>query len=188
LCARGEPAGAVRENGGDPTVSWFGEDPMEPKPHPIRTSLPGIGTRYDLTTEGGKHVSVVAHTDGRRFLGFHDPEDDDNCRDSVPLDPGEAAALAQLLIPGSITALTSDIEIDLETEQIPITARSPYNGRTLGDTQARSRTGASIVAVLRRTGAVPSPAPDFRFAAGDTLVVVGTREGVDALADLISGG
>ena len=79
-------------------------------------------------------------------------------------------------------------EIDLVTEHIPVTARSPYSGRTLGDTQARTRTGASIVAVLRRTAPTPSPAPDFRFATGDTLVVVGTREGVDAVADLIAGG
>ncbi|KPC94346.1 potassium transporter TrkA, partial [Streptomyces sp. NRRL F-6602] len=79
-------------------------------------------------------------------------------------------------------------EIDLVTEHIPVTKRSPYAGRTLGDTQARTRTGASIVAVLRRTAAVPSPTPDFRFAIGDSLVVVGTREGVDAVAELITGG
>ncbi|KPC87588.1 potassium transporter TrkA, partial [Streptomyces sp. NRRL WC-3753] len=36
--------------------------------------------------------------------------------------------------------------------------------------------------------AVPSPTPDFRFAIGDSLVVVGTREGVDAVAELITGG
>jgi TrkA domain protein len=93
-----------------------------------------------------------------------------------------------LLLPTPTDSLPTAIEIDLVTEQIPVTARSPYSGRTLGDTQVRSRTGASIVAVLRRSGAVPSPAPDFRFAIGDTLVVVGTREGVDAAADLITGG
>lgn len=156
--------------------------------HPTRTSLPGIGTRYDLVTEGGRHVSIVVHEDGRRFLGFHDPEDDDNCANSVPLNAAEAAALGALLVPAPVDPLHHDLEIDLVTEQIPVTARSPYSGRTLGDTQARSRTGASIVAVLRRTGATPSPAPDFRFATGDTLVVVGTREGVDAVADLITGG
>lgn len=102
-------------------------------------------------------------------------------------DPAEARPLGRLLIPAPIEPLRGDIEIDLVTEQIPITS-APYSGRTLGDTQARSRTGASIVAVLRRTGAVPSPTPDFRFATGDTVVVVGTREGVDAVAELITGG
>ena len=161
---------------------------MDQQAHPTKTTLPGIGTRYDLTTDGGKHVSVVVHNDGRRFLGFHNPEDDDECQASVPLEQDEAAALAQLLVPDRIDPIRGEMEIDLVTEHIPVTAKSPYSGRTLGDTQARSRTGASIVAVLRRTGATPSPTPDFRFTVGDTLVVVGTREGVDAVADLISGG
>jgi TrkA domain protein len=161
---------------------------MDQQAHPTRTTLPGIGIRYDLVTEGGRHVSVVAHNDGRRFIGLHDPDDDDNCKASVPLDPGEASALAQLLTPDRLDPVGGEIEIDLVTEHIPVTAKSPYSGRTLGDTQARSRTGASIVAVLRRLGATPSPTPDFRFATGDTLVVVGTREGVDAVADLIAGG
>lgn len=162
---------------------------MEPKAHPTKTALPGVGTRYDLTTGEGHHVSVVVHQDGRRFLAFHDPDDDDNCKDTVPLDPGEAAALAELLRPvPAADRLHHSLEIDLITERIPITAKSPYTGRTLAATQARTRTGASIVAVLRRTAAVPSPAPDFRFATGDVLVVVGTREGVDAVAELIAGG
>jgi TrkA domain protein len=156
--------------------------------HPTKTTLPGIGVRYDLVTEAGQHVSVVVHNDGRRFLGFHSPEDDDACQASVPLGQGEAAALAQLLVPEQIDPVRGELEIDLVTEHIPLTVKSPYSGRTLGDTQARSRTGASIVAVLRRTGATPSPTPDFRFATGDVLVVVGTREGVDAVADLIVGG
>ncbi|MFD4985596.1 cation:proton antiporter regulatory subunit [Streptomyces sp. NPDC058374] len=161
---------------------------MEPTAHTRRTALPGVGTRYDLETEAGRHLSVVVHHDGRRILAFHDPEDDDNCRDAAPLEPHEAAALVPLLTPGPVAHLQHHMEIDLVTEHIPVTKRSPYAGRTLGDTQARTRTGASIVAVLRRTAAVPSPTPDFRFAIGDSLVVVGTREGVDAVAELITGG
>ena len=101
-------------------------------------------------------------------------------------DPAEAAALAQLLIPTPLDPVRGEIEIDLVTEHIPITAKSPYSGRTLGDTQAQPDR-RSIVAVLRRLGATLAD-PDFRFATGDTLVVVGTREGVDAVADLIAGG
>ncbi|MFI5759015.1 cation:proton antiporter regulatory subunit [Streptomyces sp. NPDC051569] len=161
---------------------------MEPTAHVSKTALPGVGTRYDLNTEAGKHLSLVVHQDGRRIIAFHDPEDDDNCADAASLAPYEATALSKLLTPDPVAHLQQHLEIDLVTEHIPITKRSPYAGRTLGATHARSRTGASIVAVLRRTDAVPSPTPDFRLAIGDTLVVVGTREGVDAVADLISGG
>ncbi|WP_267242452.1 cation:proton antiporter regulatory subunit [Streptomyces sp. PR69] len=152
-----------------------------------RVSLPGVGVQYDFTTEHGRRLSVVVHSDGRRFLGFYDADDPDSCVLSVPLSMEEAAAMSHLLDPGPIEAVRTD-GIDLVTEHIPVGSRSPYAGRLLGDTRARTRTGASIVAVLRRTGAFPSPGPTFRFAAGDTLVAVGTREGVDALAEIITGG
>lgn len=156
-----------------------------------RTHLPGVGTQYDLVTRAGRHISVVAHQDGRRFLGFYDPEDPDACQATVPLEPDEAASLSGLIGPefSATDGLHSDeLELDLLTDRISLTPHSPYRGRPLGDTQARTRTGASIVAVLRRTGAVPSPGPDFRLESGDTLIVVGTREGVSDLADIISGG
>ncbi|MEU5400041.1 TrkA C-terminal domain-containing protein [Streptomyces sp. NPDC005963] len=152
-----------------------------------RTSLPGVGTQYDFTTDAGRHISVVVHHDGRRFLGFYASDDPDACQLEVPLSSAEATALAHLIDPAPIDAVRTD-GIDLVTEHIPVSSRSPYLGRQLGDTEARSRTGASIVAVLRRTSAHPSPGPDFRFALGDTLVAVGTREGVDALVEIIAGG
>ncbi|OEJ25926.1 potassium transporter TrkA [Streptomyces agglomeratus] len=152
-----------------------------------RTTLPGVGTQYDFTTEDGQHISVVVHKDGRRFIGFYDRDDPDACLLSVPLSPDEATALAHLIDTAPIDAVRTD-GIDLVTEHIPVTSKSPYAGRPLADTRARTRTGASIVAVLRRTTATPSPGPDFRLSIGDTLVVVGTREGVDALAEIIAGG
>ncbi|MFI0942645.1 cation:proton antiporter regulatory subunit [Streptomyces sp. NPDC021020] len=160
---------------------------MDNEFRPRRTPLPGVGVRYDVVTDDGRHVSVVAHLDGRRWLAFHDPSDDDACRETVLLGPHEADALAKILAPEPLRQYLP-AGIDLVTEKIPVTARSPFCGRLLGETQARTRTGASIVAVLRRTSATPSPAPDFRFAVGDVLVVVGTREGVEAVADLIDGG
>ncbi|MEU7283185.1 TrkA C-terminal domain-containing protein [Streptomyces sp. NPDC045431] len=152
-----------------------------------RTPLPGVGTQYDVTTEAGQHISVVVHNDGRRFLGFYRADDPDTCEASVPLTPDEATALAHLIDPAPLEAIRTD-GLDLVTEHIPVSSRSPYAGRLLGDTRARTRTGASIVAVLRRTSVHPSPAPDFRMAVGDTLVAVGTREGVDALSAIIAGG
>jgi TrkA domain protein len=43
------------------------------------------------------------------------------------------------------------------------------------------------VAVLRGGEVVASPGPDFRFQAGDGVVVVGTREGVEGVAQILSG-
>ncbi|EST19580.1 hypothetical protein M878_41890 [Streptomyces roseochromogenus subsp. oscitans DS 12.976] len=49
----------------------------------------------------------------------------------------------------------------------------------------RTETGVSIVAVLRRAETIPSPGPGFRLAGGDTLIVIGTREGADAAAAIL---
>ncbi|WP_129839887.1 TrkA C-terminal domain-containing protein [Streptomyces sp. RFCAC02] len=154
-----------------------------------RTPLPGVGTQYDVATRDGRHISVVAHDDGRRFLSFFDPEDPDACACTVPLEAEEAARLASVMAPQAAEAAipVAELGLDLVTERIPIEPDSPYRGRPMGDTKARTRTGVSIVAVLRRTGAHPSPGPDFRLEAGDMLLVVGTREGVDDLADIIAG-
>jgi TrkA domain protein len=73
----------------------------------------------------------------------------------------------------------------LAIDWLAIRSGSPYAGRTIADTQARSRTGVSIVAVLRDGSAIPAPTPDVRLQAGDTLVVVGTIDGISALADLL---
>jgi TrkA domain protein len=58
----------------------------------------------------------------------------------------------------------------------------------MGDTQARTRTGASIVAVVRDREVVPSPRPDFVFRHGDVVVVVGTAEGTQAVSDILNDG
>ncbi|RKN45735.1 cation:proton antiporter regulatory subunit [Streptomyces hoynatensis] len=155
-----------------------------------RTPLPGVGTQYDIATRDGRHISVVAHEDGRRFISFYDPKDPDACQGTVPLDAEEAERLASVLMRQNADPVLpgDELGLDLVTERIPIEPDSPYRSRPLGDTRARTRTGVSIVAVLRRTGAHPSPSPDYRLEAGDTLLVVGTREGVDDLADIIAGG
>ena len=57
--------------------------------------------------------------------------------------------------------------------------------RPLGDTELRTRTSVSIVAVIRDGTAIPSPTPMFVFAAGDVVVAVGTVEGLAAATEIL---
>jgi len=75
----------------------------------------------------------------------------------------------------------------LLTEQIAIPAGSKFVGRPLGDTRTRTRTGASIVAVLRDREVIASPGPPFVFEANDVVVAVGTREGLDGVTAILAG-
>ncbi|MEV5350934.1 cation:proton antiporter regulatory subunit [Streptomyces achromogenes] len=151
-----------------------------------RTPLPGIGVRYDLTTRERRNLSVVAHRDGSRTLSAYRSDDPDACALSVRLTGQEAEALVDALKPTHHSpTLLSTTELGLVAERIELSGTSHWNGRLLGDTRMRTETGVSIVAVLRRAEAIPSPGPGFRLAGGDTLIVIGTREGVDAAAALL---
>ncbi|SOD90948.1 cation:proton antiporter regulatory subunit [Streptomyces sp. Ag109_G2-15] len=150
------------------------------------TPLPGIGVRYDLTTRERRRLSVVAHRDGSRTLSAYRGDDPDACALSVRLSGGEAEALVEALKPTHHSPnLLSTTELGLVAERVQLSATSHWNGRLLGDTRMRTETGVSIVAVLRLAEAIPSPGPDFRLAGGDTLIVIGTREGVDAAAGIL---
>jgi TrkA domain protein len=151
-----------------------------------RTPLPGIGVRYDLTTREHRLLSVVAHRDGSRTLSAYQDDDPDACALSLRLSSVEAATLTDALMPAHHSpSLLSTTELGLVAERVGLSATSYWNGRLLGDTRMRTETGVSIVAVLRRAEAIPSPGPDFRLAGGDTLIVIGTREGVDAAAVIL---
>jgi TrkA domain protein len=152
------------------------------------TALPGVGLRHDFTTRSGRQLGVVTHRSGRRDLLIYDRADPDACQEVVQLTDEEADALAELLgaarLVEHLATLRQQVE-GLAIDWLPIRPGSPFAGRTIADTRARSRTGVSIVAVLRDSRATPAPTPDFGLEPADTLVVVGTTAGVKALAGIL---
>ena len=152
------------------------------------TALPGVGVRHDFTISAGRQLGVVSYRSGRRELLLYDPDDPDACQEVIRLTPEEADALADLLgaarLGGRLAELQQQLA-GLAISWLTIRDGSPYARGTIADTQARSRTGVSIVAVLREQTAFPAPSPDFGFQPGDTAVVVGTPDGVKALAGLL---
>ncbi|MBD3757957.1 MULTISPECIES: cation:proton antiporter regulatory subunit [unclassified Microbacterium] len=158
--------------------------------HVERAELPGIGVRHDILTRGGRRLSIINFRDGGRELALSDEDDPDRAEETIQLSDDEATALSEVL--GGSLLLTQMAGLreqiaGLYMEQIPVRADSPYVGRTLGDTHARTLTRCSIVAIVRETGVVPAPEPGDRIDAGDVLVAVGTREGLDRLVHIIAG-
>jgi TrkA domain protein len=151
------------------------------------TNLPGVGLRHNFTTRAGRQLGVVTHRTGRRDLLVYDREDPDACQEVIQLTDDEADALAELLGAARLVEHLAGLQRieGLAIDWLPIRPDSPFAGRTIADTQARSRTGSSIVAILRDDRAIPAPTPDARLEAGDTLVVVGTADGIKELSRLL---
>jgi TrkA domain protein len=156
-----------------------------------RTALPGVGVTYTFVTAEGRRVGVVAHPSGRRELISYDTQDRDRVLHSLALEESEARTVAELLdLPVTVDEV-ADLARGLDgvkAVRIPIPAGSPYCGRRLADTRARTRTGASVVAVIRDGRAIPSPTPDFAFQLGDAVVAVGDEAATTALRDLLING
>ncbi len=153
--------------------------------------LPGIGVRYEFITEDGARVGVVHHRSGIREIVLFERDDPDTSHDLVRLSTDDSGTLAELLGVSQVAKDLADLKQDVEglaVDRLPLRPGSPFDSRTIGDTGARSRTGVSIVAVLRGSSAHPAPGPEFQLHAGDVLVVVGTPRGIEDLSVLLRSG
>jgi TrkA domain protein len=151
------------------------------------TRLPGLGIRYEFETTRGGRLGVVHHRTGRRELLVYDPEDPEVCRDVVALSESDSRTLAELLGGSRVAEELERLQQveGLAIDWLPVPGDSRFAGGPLGATEARTRTGVSIVAVLREDQAFPAPGPDFILEGGDTLLVVGTPRGIEDLVVLL---
>lgn len=155
-------------------------------------SLPGIGVCHEIALDEGSRLAVVTRRNGLRDVVVYDNRDADEARIDVVLTEPEANALAELLGgPQLVSSLQGVGDLDqtngLNVQQLPLDRRSPFVRRPLGDTRARTRTGVSIVAVVRAGTVHPSPGPEFVLQADDLIAVVGTGAAIEALAAILDG-
>jgi CPA2 family monovalent cation:H+ antiporter-2 len=75
----------------------------------------------------------------------------------------------------------------LELNWVTLPAGSPLVGRTIGELHIRTRTGASIVALLSEETLTPNPGADQQLAAGDNVLMLGSQTQVAKFEELITG-
>lgn len=153
------------------------------------TQLPGVGVRHEFTTDSGQDLGVISHRGGRKEILIYDRDDPDACSGVVHLTEGDTRTLSELLGASQVTHSLAAVEQHIEglaIDWIPIAAGSTFDGRSIADGMFRTRTGVSVVAVVRDADTVAAPRPDFVFNAGDTAVCVGTDEGLSDVRALLT--
>jgi CPA2 family monovalent cation:H+ antiporter-2 len=75
----------------------------------------------------------------------------------------------------------------MELTWVPLSSESPFVGKTIGDLDARTSTGASVVAVQTAEELVPNPSAQHRFVAGDVIGVLGNSAQLATFQRLLSG-
>jgi len=156
-----------------------------------QTPVPGVGVRYDFATREGHLLGVVHRHEGRMEIHVGRAGEPDAPPVCVPLGDDEVHTLVEVLggsrVTQSLARLQQYVE-GLEIEWLKVGAASPLAGLSIAGAGIRSRSGVSVVAALRGEVTHPAPGPEFRIEAGDTLVVVGTPEGIAAATTVVRGG
>lgn len=168
-------------------MAAFGrEDGAMPDIH--ETLLPGVGVRHEFTTSGGERMSLLTHRSGRRELALYDREDPDACRTVLHLSAEDTAALGELLGTSQVSeAVLGAQQLEgVAIDWLTVAASSRFVDATIADGEFRTKTGASIVAILRGETTIPAPEPATSFQAGDVVVAVGTPDGLTLLRSLLS--
>jgi len=153
--------------------------------------IPGVGVRYEFETEDGKPVEVLSHRSGRREVFTASRRDPDAFERVLGLSRDDARTLAELLGASQVAERLAELQQRIEglvIDWLPVRDDSPYAGRTIGDARIRTRTGVSVVAVVRGDEATPAPGPETPLSAGDFLVVVGTARGIESVVELLHRG
>ncbi|MGD9797982.1 MAG: cation:proton antiporter regulatory subunit [Acidimicrobiia bacterium] len=152
------------------------------------TLLPGVGVRHEFTTAGGERLAVLTHRSGRRELAVYDRRDPDTSTTVLHLSADDARSLTEVLGGGQISETVAAVQHTIEglgIEWVTLTPGSPFARSTIAEGAFRTRTGASIVAVIRDGATVAAPGPEFAFHEHDVVVAVGTPEGLAQLRTLL---
>ncbi len=153
--------------------------------------LPGVGLRYEFENDDGDRIGVIARRGGDFEVVVYAASDPDQARPVFRLTDEEAEALAQILGAPKIVERFADLTKEvpgLNAGQVEIGAGSSFVNRPLGDTKARTRTGASIVAIVRDDEVLASPGPAEPLRAHDILVVIGTENGISGVRRIVDQG
>ncbi|UCH26100.1 MAG: cation:proton antiporter regulatory subunit [Trueperaceae bacterium] len=151
-------------------------------------TLPGIGKKYVMPLRAGGNLAIVVRPDGERQM-YHFREQEDRPCDVVKVDKEEAQQVANLL--GQPLVGAPDLERlklvlgGLEIEWIELGVDSTLIGTTVGASALRTKTGVSIVAIMRGEQAIPNPRVDTVFEAGDTILIIGSNPEIEAARDAV---
>lgn len=157
----------------------------------VETLWPGLGVRYDIETHAKQIFSVLVRRDGGADIATFSAEDPDEALVTMTLQEDEVAALAELLGAPRVSKRMADLTKEipgLHSARIEIQAGSPFEGRTLGDTRARTLTGCSVVAIVRGHDVLAAPSPATVLTAGDILVAIGDEGGLTTLGEILATG
>ncbi|AHZ22776.1 potassium transporter TrkA [Haloferax mediterranei ATCC 33500] len=155
------------------------------------SDLPGVGKKHEVELGDGARLIIVTHNTGKREVFRRESVDSDSEKlfeldDKLARQVGTLleGAYFQPVEPTRIETLLGDSTL---IEWVEVGADADVVGKTLGESNLRQATGASVIAIERDDEVIASPGGDAMVEAGDTLVVIGPREACRNFVELVTG-
>jgi|tagenome__1003787_1003787.scaffolds.fasta_scaffold20973898_3 TrkA domain protein len=151
------------------------------------TQLPGVGVRHEFATSTGERVAVLSHRTGRREIAVYERSDPDACTTVLHLSVDDSRTLSELLGGNPISETVASIQRleGVAIDWIRVRRDARQAGTTIGDGRLRTRTGATVVAVVRGNETLAAPGPEVGIESEDLVVAVGTSDGLQQLRELL---
>ncbi|RDZ42756.1 potassium transporter TrkA [Haloferax sp. Atlit-10N] len=155
------------------------------------SDLPGVGKKHEVELGDGSRLVIVTHNTGKREV-FRRPNADSDSEKLFELTDKLARQVGTLLEGAYFQPIqTENIETllggDTLIEWVEVGAGSEVAGKTLGESDLRQATGASVIAIERGDEVITSPGGDAVVEAGDTLVVIGPKAACRDFTALVKG-
>ncbi len=147
--------------------------------------LPGIGTRLELRDTSGDPLHVVRRLDGH--LELHLDHHSVIEFDTTAARTLGAFASGHFVLAPELDDRLGDVLGGLLFDWIHLDATSDAVGQSIAELAVRSRTGATIVAILRGSVPIVAPEPSMVLEAGDDLVIACRVQDRDTFAEYVSG-
>lgn len=151
--------------------------------------LPGVGKKISFQTAEKQKVVVITHHSGKRDLYFFKDNEEDEADYFLTLTSDETRELGAQLLGVAYQPVDDDrmqiFQKQLAMEWIKLTPESPFVNKQIAESQIRTHTGASVIAVMHEDDITVSPDITMVLKAGDTVMAAGKSDQIqrfDAMA------
>ncbi|MBI1864700.1 MAG: cation:proton antiporter regulatory subunit [Nitrospirae bacterium] len=140
--------------------------------------LPGVGRKFWIHTDAGEKVTIIRHSAGKREV-YRFQKGEEFPSSVIELSEEEAREVGAVLS-GEFRLRTVErmdvIVKEMSLEWVKVEPGSSADGRTIRELAIRTKTGISILAILREDLCVPGPESSEVLKGDDVLLVIGRPE------------
>ncbi|EOT1974739.1 cation:proton antiporter regulatory subunit [Staphylococcus pseudintermedius] len=145
--------------------------------------IPGVGTKYSLTTTNNDIVHVILHYNGKREIYITD--EDEDVLANIGLNETEAREIALKLMDVNHDTMEKQaferfslLRKQMLVDWIKVSQLSPLKGINIEEAEHRVPNGVNIVGISRGSDIIAKPESTELIHEGDILLVIGYNEAV----------